>query len=112
MTKGAGGVESRDLLGRDGPQGLLQEAGTQRTRLRTAAQQLRVHLGDCDGNAKRIFDDYEEYLRESKASSNLTVDLIVNSYKKSVRKQIDGSIEKQPIQIGAGSPVKGAVQTA
>ena len=55
-------------------------------------QQARATL-NCDRNAKRLMDDYKEYLNGSLASSNLTVASIVNSYQGSVARQIDGSIE-------------------
>ncbi len=57
-------------------------------------QQARAML-NCEGNAKRMMDDYEEYLRESKALTGVTVESIVEAYQQSTRKQIDGTIEKR-----------------
>lgn len=50
-----------------------------------------------DGNAKRWMDDFKDYLREIEPVSRLTVDTLVDSYKASVRKQIDGTVRKMPV---------------
>jgi hypothetical protein len=41
-------------------------------------------------------DDYKEYLDKSRASSDLKVESIVDSYQRSVARQINGSIENSP----------------
>jgi hypothetical protein len=71
-------------------------AGMRRFIEKYGYQQARAML-NCNGNAKRMMDDYEEYLRESKAITEVTVELIVESYRKAVQGQIDGSIEKWPL---------------
>jgi hypothetical protein len=55
-------------------------------------QQARAEL-NVDRNAKRLFDDYQAYIEKSKPSAELTVESIVSSYRRSVARQIDGSIE-------------------
>jgi hypothetical protein len=59
-------------------------------------QQARAIL-NCKGNGKRVMDDYEGYLKDSKALTELTVASIVDSYQKSTQKQIDCTIEKRII---------------
>ena len=71
-------------------------------------QQARALL-NIDRNAKRLIDDYQDYLKTCSASVSLTVDDIVKSYRASVTRQIDGSIEhRQPLeateQTSAGGP--------
>ena len=58
-------------------------------------QQARAAL-NYDRNAKRMMDEYKEYLDASRASTELTVESIVNSYRCSVARQIDNSIENGP----------------
>ncbi len=57
-------------------------------------QQARAML-NRDRNAKRIFDDLDAYLSEEKASTELSVDSVLDSYRRSVQMQIDGSVEKR-----------------
>lgn len=59
-------------------------------------QQARAIL-NCEKNAKRFMDDYKDYLRESKALTELTIESIVDSYQKSTQKQVDCSVEKRII---------------
>ena len=66
-------------------------------------QQARAML-NCDGNGKRFFDDYEAYLAEVSVSIMLTVGTIYESYRETVRKQIDGSIYKRSARPIASNP--------
>ena len=49
-------------------------------------------LLNTNGNAKRIMDEYDAYLLETGSLSGLSVGRIVESYQKSVRQQITGSL--------------------
>lgn len=66
-------------------------------------QQARGIL-NCDGNAKRLMDDYEAYLEEMSAASLLTVDAVVESYRGSVIRQIDGTVENRVLGVDAIRP--------
>jgi hypothetical protein len=55
-------------------------------------QQARAML-NCEGNVKRMMDDYQDYLLESKSLTELSVGSIIDSYQRSTRKQIDGTVE-------------------
>lgn len=55
-------------------------------------QQARAAL-NIDRNAKRLFDDYQDYLKASEVTTKLTVEDIVKAYRSSTTRQIDGSIE-------------------
>ncbi len=59
---------------------------------RLGFQQARATL-NCDRNVKRLIDDYSRYLEETRSTSQLSVDAILESYRKSVMQQIDGSVE-------------------
>jgi hypothetical protein len=54
-------------------------------------QQARACL-NCDRNAKRQFDEYSEYVEQTRTESPLTVERILESYRASVSRQIDGAI--------------------
>ncbi len=54
-------------------------------------QQARSLL-NCDRNAGRLFDDYREYLNEVRDATSLTIDDVVASYRRSVTKQVNGTI--------------------
>jgi hypothetical protein len=56
-------------------------------------QQARALL-NCERNGKRPLGDYQDYLKESKALSEITVESIVDSYQQSSQRQIDGTIDK------------------
>ena len=72
----------------------LKIAGLQAYLDAYGVQQARAIL-NRNRNAKRIFDDLDSYLLQEQASTDLTVDSILHSYRSSVRAQIDGSIEKR-----------------
>jgi len=61
-------------------------------------QQTRAML-NINGNAKRMFDDYADYIRGASAVTGLTVESIVESYRLSTLSQIDGSIEKKTAKL-------------
>jgi hypothetical protein len=50
---------------------------------------------NTNGNAKRIRDEYDAYLLETGSLSSLSVGRIVESYQKSTRQQINGSLVKR-----------------
>jgi hypothetical protein len=70
---------------------------------RYGLQQARASL-NLAGNAKRLIDDYREYVETSQADSCLTIDKILNSYRESVLKQIDGSVEQFVLGIDGIKP--------
>jgi len=47
---------------------------------------------NTNGNAKRIMDEYDTYLAETGSLSGLSVGRIIESYQKSVRQQIKGTL--------------------
>jgi hypothetical protein len=58
-------------------------------------QQARAML-NCDGNGKRLLDEYSGYVHSVRDSVELQVQDIVDSYRRSVTRQIDGTIENDP----------------
>lgn len=54
-------------------------------------QQARSSL-NCDRNAKRLMDEYSEYLEQARSESPLTVERIVESYQASVMRQIEEKV--------------------
>jgi hypothetical protein len=70
---------------------------------RYGLQQARASL-NLAGNAKRLIDDYREYVEQSRSDSCLTIDKILNSYRESVLKQIDGSVEQVVLGIDGIKP--------
>ena len=60
-------------------------------------QQARAML-NTHGNAKRLLDDYDAYVKEAGAITSLTVDAIIDSYRCSTLSQVDGSIEKRVVK--------------
>lgn len=78
---------------RTGPSRALKIAGLRAFIDRYGLQQARAVLNG-NRNAKRMFDDLDWYLSGERASTELTRDLIVESYRNSVQAQINGSIEK------------------
>lgn len=79
---------------RIGPSRTLKLIGTYEYVRRYGLQQARAAL-NCNRNAKRIFDDLALYSSEVRASRELSVDSIVNSYRETAQAQIDGSIRKR-----------------
>lgn len=71
----------------------LKLAGVQAFIERYGYQQARACLNP-ERNAKRLMDDYREYMEQFPAESCLTVDRIVQSYLRSVARQIDGTVEE------------------
>lgn len=69
----------------------LRLVGINRFIERYGLQQARACL-NCDRNAKRLMDDYSEYVEQASAKSPLTVERILESYRASVSRQIDSAI--------------------
>ena len=61
-------------------------------------QQARAML-NADRNGKRRLDEYREYLEETNAKSELSLDRIVESYRRSVQRQIDGTVEGKTLGV-------------
>lgn len=57
-------------------------------------KQVAYGVLNAGRNAKRFFNTYEEYLEAGSAARLLTVDSMVESYRRSTQAQIDGSIKK------------------
>ena len=47
---------------------------------------------NCDRNAKRLMDEYREYVQQTRTDSALSIEAIVESYRTSVTWQIEGAI--------------------
>ncbi len=60
-------------------------------------QQARAML-NTHGNAKRMMNEYQAYVKEASPLAGLTVNSFIESYALSTRSQIDGSIEQRAVK--------------
>lgn len=72
------------------------------TYVNTYGYQAARAMFNAQGNAKRLMDDYEAYLAETQSVANLSLEKIVETFRSSVNKQINGSLTKHGIGLKFG----------